>query len=58
MRASCRPFLAQKLEEHWDRPLENWRTQLGVSAALAEMPYELKPGRDAVSDTRAETEPC
>ncbi len=57
MGASCRPFLAQKWEEHWDRPLENWRTQLGVSAALAEMPYELKPGRDAVSDTGAETEP-
>ena len=26
----AKPFLAQKLEEGWDRPLAEWRTELNV----------------------------
>jgi ubiquinone biosynthesis protein COQ4 len=30
MGAKAQPFLAQKWEENWEKPLEAWRTELGV----------------------------
>ncbi len=30
MGASAKPLLAQKWEEHWDKPLSEWRNELGI----------------------------
>lgn len=30
MGARAKPLLAQRWEEHWDRPLAEWRSQLGI----------------------------
>lgn len=30
MGSKAKPFLAQKWEEHWDKPLSEWRSDLGV----------------------------
>lgn len=38
----ARPLLAQKWEEHWDRPLATWRAQLDITAALEESPYRVE----------------
>ena len=32
MGEKAEPFLAQKWEEHWEKPLSEWRTQLGVES--------------------------
>jgi ubiquinone biosynthesis protein COQ4 len=26
----AQPFLAQKWEHHWEKPLNQWRTELGI----------------------------
>lgn len=34
-----RPLLGQKWEERWERPLKEWRDELGVTEALESSPY-------------------
>ncbi len=43
-RLGCRagPLLAQKWEEHWDRPLAQWRARLKITEALEESPYRVE----------------
>ncbi len=31
--AQVQPFLAQKWEQHWEKPLAQWRTELGIPTA-------------------------
>ncbi|WP_448604541.1 Coq4 family protein, partial [Thermoleptolyngbya sp.] len=31
MGVEAKPFLAQKWEEHWERPLAEWRQELGIA---------------------------
>lgn len=38
MGAKAKPFLAQRWEEHWDRPLEAWRQELGLEVLKAYVP--------------------
>ncbi|MFN5219896.1 MAG: hypothetical protein ACK5FE_03170, partial [Cyanobacteriota bacterium] len=33
------PLLAQRWEEHWERPLADWREELGISALLQRSPF-------------------
>ena len=35
----CAPLLAQRWEESWDRPLSDWREQLGIAALVAGSPF-------------------
>jgi ubiquinone biosynthesis protein COQ4 len=35
----CAPLLAQRWEEGWDRPLAEWREQLGITALVARSPF-------------------
>ncbi len=35
MGATAKPFLAQKWEQHWEKPLAEWRTELQVESAPA-----------------------
>lgn len=37
--AVCAPLLAQRWEEGWDRPLAEWREQLGIAALVARSPF-------------------
>jgi len=37
--AACAPLLAQRWELGWDRPLAEWRTQLGISTIVARHPF-------------------
>ena len=36
---ACAPLLAQRWEEGWERPLADWRKQLGISALVARSPF-------------------
>ncbi|MBD2041619.1 Coq4 family protein [Microcoleus sp. FACHB-672] len=38
MGAKAKPFLAQKWEEHWDKPLSEWRKELGVEPMSVYVP--------------------
>lgn len=38
MGAKAKPFLAQKWEEHWEKPLSEWRTELGVEPTPVYVP--------------------
>ena len=40
----CAPLLAQRWEEGWDRPLAEWREQLGIAAFVARSPFRGEPG--------------
>jgi len=33
MGAKAKPFLAQKWEENWEKPISQWRRELGVELA-------------------------
>ena len=41
----CAPLLAQHWEEGWDRPLADWREQLGITALVALSPFRGDHGR-------------
>ena len=51
-RLGCRaePLLAQKWEEHWDRPLAQWRAQLNITEALEESPYAVEVDGEVSED--------
>ncbi len=34
MGLKAKPLLAQKWEEHWDKPLLEWRTELGIDSDI------------------------
>ncbi|MEH2137623.1 Coq4 family protein [Nostoc sp.] len=34
MGSKAKPLLAQKWEEHWDKPLLEWRTELGIDSDI------------------------
>lgn len=36
---ACEPLLAQRWEEGWERPLEEWRERLGIAVLLATSPF-------------------
>lgn len=36
----CAPLLAQRWEEGWETPLQQWREQLGIAAAIAQSPFQ------------------
>lgn len=38
----AKPLLAEKWEEHWERPLTQWRARLGITAALQDSPYPVE----------------
>ena len=38
MGAKAKPFLAQKWEEHWEKPLSEWRAELGVEPMSVYLP--------------------
>ncbi len=38
MGSKAKPFLAQKWEEHWDKPIEQWRTELGIEPTSVYVP--------------------
>ena len=38
MGARAKPFLAQKWEEHWEKPLSEWRQELNVEPATVYIP--------------------
>ncbi|GET39152.1 Coq4 family protein [Microseira wollei] len=38
MGAKAKPFLAQKWEEHWDKPVAQWRAELGVEPTPVYVP--------------------
>ena len=42
----CAPVLAQRWEEGWERPLSEWRDQLGISEELRLSPFVLSPAVD------------
>jgi ubiquinone biosynthesis protein Coq4 len=35
----CKPLAAQRWEEGWDRPLSDWREELGISELLKQSPF-------------------
>jgi ubiquinone biosynthesis protein Coq4 len=37
--ATCAPLLAQRWEQGWERPLAQWRQQLGIDAIVARSPF-------------------
>jgi ubiquinone biosynthesis protein COQ4 len=37
--ATCAPLLAQRWEQGWERPLAQWREQLGIAALVARSPF-------------------
>lgn len=37
--AICMPLLAQRWEQGWDRPLSQWREQLGIAAIVSRSPF-------------------
>jgi len=39
------PLLAQRWEEGWDRPLADWREQLGVTALVERSPFSSETPR-------------
>ena len=41
----CAPLLAQRWEEGWDRPLTEWREQLGITALVARSPFRAETSR-------------
>lgn len=38
MGAKAKPFIAQKWEEHWDKPIEQWRAELGIETTSVYVP--------------------
>ncbi len=36
---ACAPLLAQRWEEGWERPLSQWREELGLAALLSQSPF-------------------
>ena len=36
---TCKPLLAQRWEEGWQRPLAEWREQLGIASLLEQSPF-------------------
>ena len=42
--AVCAPLLAQRWEEGWQRPLAEWREQLGIAALVARSPFAAQEG--------------
>ena len=42
--ASAAPFLAQRWEQGWQRPLQNWRESLGISPSLMARSPFASPG--------------
>ena len=38
----CAPLLAQRWEEGWDRPLAEWREQLGITELVARSPFSVE----------------
>ena len=42
----CAPVLAQRWEEGWERPLSEWRDQLGISEELRLSPFAVSPAVD------------
>jgi ubiquinone biosynthesis protein Coq4 len=42
----CAPVLAQRWEEGWERPLSEWRDQLGISEELRLSPFAVGPAVD------------
>jgi ubiquinone biosynthesis protein Coq4 len=41
----CAPLLAQRWEEGWDRPLAEWREQLGIADLVARSPFRSETPR-------------
>ena len=41
----CAPLLAQRWEQGWDRPLAEWREQLGIAALVANSPFKAETPR-------------
>ena len=41
----CAPLLAQRWEQGWDRPLVDWRVQLGIAALVARSPFRAETPR-------------
>ena len=41
----CAPLLAQRWEEGWERPLADWREQLGITALVARSPFRTETPR-------------
>ena len=54
-RLGCRAksLLAQKWEEHWDRPVAQWRAQLNITEALADSPYDVEVDGEALGASEA-----
>jgi ubiquinone biosynthesis protein Coq4 len=46
----CAPLLAQRWEEGWERPLAQWRQQLGIAALVARSPFAANDGSAAAAD--------
>ena len=41
----CAPLLAQRWEKGWERPLANWREQLGITALVERSPFSSETSR-------------
>ena len=41
----CAPLLAQRWEQGWDRPLAEWREQLGIAALVKRSPFRTEAAR-------------
>jgi ubiquinone biosynthesis protein Coq4 len=39
------PLLAQRWEDGWDRPLAEWRKQLGITELVARSPFRAETSR-------------
>jgi ubiquinone biosynthesis protein Coq4 len=39
------PLLAQRWEEGWDRPLADWREQLGITTLVERSPFRTETPR-------------
>jgi ubiquinone biosynthesis protein COQ4 len=42
--ATAPPLLAQRWEEGWERPLQSWREELGLTALIKASPFGVLPG--------------
>ena len=41
----CAPLLAQRWEEGWDRPLTDWKEQLGITELVKRSPFRVEMSR-------------
>ncbi|MEO1185657.1 MAG: ubiquinone biosynthesis protein, partial [Cyanobacteria bacterium J06636_27] len=49
MGLEMKPVIAQRFEDGWDKPMQQWRKELNISNPVIDEPYSLKnrlPGVD------------